>query len=69
MVEKGRFESCCILCQSEDNKSFWFLDLENKYEPPGFREKLRTGGTCTAWSKVEQEVHQELMTLLREQQI
>lgn len=44
MVEKGRFESCCILCQSEDNKSFWFLDLENKYEPPGFREKIKNRG-------------------------
>lgn len=44
MVEKGRCESCCILCQSEDNRRFWFLDLENKYGPAAFREKMRNGG-------------------------
>lgn len=55
IIEKGRFESCCILCQSEDNKGFWLLDLENKYEPAGFREKMRNWGICTAWSKVQGE--------------
>lgn len=44
MVEKGSFESFCILCQSEDNKSFWLLDLGNKYEPSGFRGKIRNRG-------------------------
>jgi len=44
MVEKRNFESCYILCQSEDNRRFWLLDPGKKHEPSGFRgEKNKRG--------------------------